>query len=57
MELRRDDVLVIQHQDKLPSGELMHSTTIKVKILIDDTDKEFVVMLEEGIPVYEDCAN
>ncbi len=51
MNLNQNDVVVIQHQDKSPSGEVIHSTTIKVKTQVDGEERLFILLSDTFIPV------
>ncbi len=52
-KVQRSEVVVIQHQNKTPSGALTHSTTIKVGILVDEKDRVFTLLSDTFIPIAE----
>ncbi len=53
MALNNKDIEVIHHQDKNEAGEIIHSTSIKVAIIVDDKEKEFVFLSDQFIPISE----
>lgn len=57
MALNRDDIEVIQHYDKKESGNVIHSTTIKVVEIVDGKEILFTILSDKLIPISEEMTD
>jgi len=51
--LKPDTIEVIHHRDKLNADKAISSTTIKVGALIEGEEKQFIVIVDRGLPIYQ----